>query len=499
MLKYFFRRILIFIPTLFLISLLAFIINVNAPGDPVERMVATAQGGGEISTQSSNQLEQKKFWRNKLGLDLPIFYLSLSNYALPDTLYKIADRNEKNTLERLVHEYGNWNAVNDFNLALRALQNANGKITVDSNMLKKYSSDEIKDAINLSRFETLSLLSTFNEKIIRTKFTKLDELYKKYRFFKNLDVLLGKVSLQFDKLGQSATIWKNYFPTINFYKNNQYHRWFFGDGNWLTGANSTYSKGIIRGDFGTSYVSRQAVSTIIYSKIGWSLFFTLVSVILAYLISLPIGIRAAVKKDSKFDRISTMLLFILYSMPGFFMATLLLMTFANPDMLHLFPASGVKPAIGYPDGASLLEKIKLSLPYLILPTISYTYSSFAFLSRTMRVSMLEIIGQDYIRTAKAKGLSANKVIYKHALRNALLPIITVFANIFPLAIGGSVVLETIFTIPGMGFEVFQAIQTQDYPMMIAVFTITGFLTLFGYLISDILYALADPRISFQKK
>lgn len=112
--------------------------------------------------------------------------------------------------------------------------------------------------------------------------------------------------------------------------------------------------------------------------------------------------------------------------------------------------------------------------------------------------MLEIINQDYIRTARAKGLTEHAVIYKHALKNALLPIITLFANIFPAAIGGSVILETIFTIPGMGLETYQAIQTQNYPVVVGVFTLTGILTLFGYLLADLLYALIDPRISLSK-
>jgi len=184
-------------------------------------------------------------------------------------------------------------------------------------------------------------------------------------------------------------------------------------------------------------------------------------------------------------------------MPSFWLATLLLMTFANPDVFYLFPASGVKPATGYPDAAGFLEKARISLPYIILPAICYTYSSFAFLSRTMRVSMIEIMGQDYVRTARAKGLPEGKVIWKHAFRNSLLPIITVFANIFPAAIGGSVIIESIFTIPGMGSEAIFAIQNNNYPMIIAVLTITGFLTLVGYLIADILYAFVDPRISYK--
>ena len=141
-------------------------------------------------------------------------------------------------------------------------------------------------------------------------------------------------------------------------------------------------------------------------------------------------------------------------------------------------------------------KAKHRMPYLILPVITYTYSSFAFLSRIMRIGMIEVVSQDYIRTARAKGLGEKKVILKHALRNSLLPILTVFASIFPVAIGGSVIIEVIFSIPGMGVEVYNSILNYDYPMIITVFTITGFLTMLGYLIVDILYAVVDPRISY---
>jgi peptide/nickel transport system permease protein len=163
-------------------------------------------------------------------------------------------------------------------------------------------------------------------------------------------------------------------------------------------------------------------------------------------------------------------------MPSFWVATMLLILFANPDALNWFPASGVKPVTGYPNDISFIEKFRLSFPYLILPIIAYTYSSLAFLSRLTRVSVLEILHQEYIKTARAKGLSECVVIYKHAFRNALLPLITVFANILPAAIGGSVILESVFTIPGMGYASYFAIQSQDYPVIIGVFTLTGVLT-----------------------
>jgi peptide/nickel transport system permease protein len=366
----------------------------------------------------------------------------------------------------------------------------------DSNSESAITKNELAAAYNNSKHTTLALLSTYNETVINAHLSELKNYYKHNIIFPGFAEKLHRVEENFNRVKQNASMWKYFIPAVHLYGDNQYHRWVFGDGNWLTGRGSKYSKGIVRGDFGTSYTTRLPVIDVIRYRIGWSVFFTLVSVIIAYIVSIPIGIKSAKKKGSNFDRFSTVILFILYSLPSFWIATLLLMTFANPDNFALFPASGIGPATGIPENTGFFEAIKLRLPYLVLPTIAYTYSSFAFLSRIMRVSMLEIISQDYIRTARAKGLSEDAVIYKHAFRNALLPIITIFANIFPHAIGGSVILEYIFTIPGMGLETFIALQQQNYPMIVAVFTITGILTLTGFLISDILYALADPRISF---
>lgn len=497
MLRYIVKRILIFIPTLIVITLLGFIISVNAPGDPVERMVVAAQSGGEVGSQTINQVEQKKFWRKKLGLDLPVFYVSISSLSRPDTLYRIYDKNEKEALDRLISKFGDWPEIQSYYAALGDFYNSQIRFMPDSSQFNGFDRNAVVETLNQIKFESSALKASYEQNIIEAKFNKINLLLSYYPFLAKFQQPFNMVEYKYLQIKKNSSVWKNYVPKLCWYPKNQYDRWLFGDGDRLTGNGSQFSKGLIRGDFGTSYVTKQPISDVIFSKIGWSLFFAMLSVVLAYLVSIPIGVRAAAKRGSRFDKASSIVLFMLYSMPSFWLATLLLMTFANPDVMHLFPASGVKPAIGYPDGAGIFMKMKLSLPYIILPAICYTYSSFAFLSRTMRVSMIEIVGQDFIRTARAKGLSEKVVIWKHAFRNSLLPIITVFANIFPAAIGGSVILETIFTIPGMGSEAIFAIQNNNYPMIIAVLTITGFLTLVGYLISDILYALVDPRISYK--
>jgi peptide/nickel transport system permease protein len=492
MLTYIFKRILLFIPTLFVITLLGFIISVNAPGNPVERMVSAAESGGEVSSQTKNQEEQTKFWTKKLGLDLPVFYVSLTSLAHPDTLHKVYDRNEREALDRLIYQYGNWPEIQAYYSCVNAFEKLPFRAAADSIISKGTDADKNKiiDAINAIKAGAVNLKASYDAAVIENQLQTISHLLMAYPSFSDARQAFTKVRANYRSVITNATPWKNYIPKLIFHPYNQYHRWLFGDG-------GTYSRGLLHGDFGTSYVTKQPISDVIFSKLGWTLLFSCLSVILAYLVSIPVGVNAAAKKGSRSDKTSSLILFILYSIPSFWLATLLLMTFANPDVLHWFPASGVKPVTGYAGGAGFWDKVKASAPYIVLPAICYTYSSFAFLSRTMRVSMLEALGQDYIRTARAKGLTDTQVNWKHAFRNALFPIITVFGSVFPAVISGSVILETIFTIPGMGSEAINAIQDNNYPMIIAVLTITSVLTLIGFLISDILYAVVDPRISYK--
>lgn len=478
---------------------MAFVISINAPGDPLDRMVTAQDNGGESSSQSANTAKEKERWRKKLGLDLPVFYFSITNAATPDTLYLVYDDNERDALKRLINNYGNWNAIAQWNNSLHELQRALEQLNPSETDFEALGKNKVLDTLIQAKQYTSILLYAWDETQINSKIITLKRYAEIYAYFNSASELINEVANNYNAMLSNTTSYKTLLPAIHFYPYNQYHRWIFGDGNLFKGKRSTECKGLIRGDLGYSYDTKLRVGDVIRDRIKWSLFFTLTSVILAYIISIPIGIKAAANKNGLFDKTSSVILFILYAMPTFWVAIILLMSFANTEALHLFPASGIQPVTGIPDGAGWLEIIKLRLPYLVLPTIAYTYSQLAFLSRITRVSTLEVISQDYIRTARAKGLPEHTVVYKHAFRNALLPIITIFSNIFPLAIGGSVILETIFTIPGMGQQLFQAILTKDYPIIIDVFTLTGILTLVGYLVADILYAFADPRISYSTK
>lgn len=250
-------------------------------------------------------------------------------------------------------------------------------------------------------------------------------------------------------------------------------------------------------DFGDSIKFKRPVWDVLVERIPISLKLTFTAIILSYLVSIPIGIYSASHQYSRIDRFMTLLLFILYSLPSFWVATMLIVYLGGGDFLDLFPVFGLE-SIGA-NKMTYWERFWDTAWHLTLPIFCMTYASLAVLSRYMRSAMLEVIRQDYITTARAKGLSEKVVILKHALRNSLIPIITLLAQILPATIGGSIIIESIFTIPGMGQLMWEAILARDYPLIMANLTIVTFLTLLGILLADILYSVVDPRIAYERK
>lgn len=266
--------------------------------------------------------------------------------------------------------------------------------------------------------------------------------------------------------------------------NNQYHL-------WMTD--------LLHGDFGNSFQDQRPVLDKITERIPITATLAIISEILAFGIAIPIGIYSAQKQreNSKLDKSVTTTLFILYSLPTFWVGTMLIIFMGGGDFFSWFPNNGLH-GNDYPYPSWWQNTTDL-LWHIVLPVFCYTYVSLAGLSRYMRSSMLEVIRQDYIRTARAKGLSEKMVVYKHALRNSLIPIITILAGSLPALIGGSILIETIFSIPGLGLLDFNALVARDFPVIRGVFVITAVLTLFGILLSDIVYSLVDPRIAFTKR
>ncbi|MGO9688693.1 MAG: ABC transporter permease [Syntrophobacteraceae bacterium] len=248
-------------------------------------------------------------------------------------------------------------------------------------------------------------------------------------------------------------------------------------------------------DFGFSFKDHRNVWEKISERLPITIQLNLISIFLVYLIAIPCGIYSSTHTGSLTDKILTVGFFFLYSLPSFWVAVLLIMLFGGGDFWDVFPVYGIS-SIGS-ETMRLMPWLLDRMWHLVLPVVCLTYGGLAYLSRLTRASMLEVIREDYVRTARAKGLSERVVIFKHAFRNALLPLITLLAFLLPSMFGGSVIIESIFSVPGMGQLGFEAVLSRDYPVIMAITAISAFLTLIGLLISDILYAALDPRIKLE--
>jgi len=456
--RYFLKRILLIFPTLFGISIITFIIIKMAPGDPTAFKMGNQQTGMAADQNMAKQVIEQT--REIYGLDKPL----LLNF----TIYNYEQ---------------NWKKVQDY---LAAGKPVTGR-HYDAVIQPLKQADEVAVPF---------LVGLLEQQILNPEETRVV-----------LDILTIKQKLSISSV-------------MSLDKQLEYvHNWWFG-GTDSTGVvrnaaqasytfsgfqkfkmvftEAQYPRWLVRMfmlDFGNSIKDNRPVWDHIKESVPVSLIFTLTSFILAYLIAIPLGIYSATHQYSTGDKVTTVILFILYSLPNFWVATMAIVFFGGGDFLSIFPVSGLH-SVGVESLTSWQYFLDL-MHHVALPLIIWTYGSFSALSRYMRGSMLEVIRQDYIRTARAKGLSERMVTYKHALRNSLIPIITMLANLLPLAISGSIIIESIFSIPGMGQLSFNAVLYRDYPIIMAVTTISAMLTLFGILLSDLLYAIVDPRITFE--
>ena len=254
---------------------------------------------------------------------------------------------------------------------------------------------------------------------------------------------------------------------------------------------------VITLNFGRSFKDQQAVIDRILERMPITLEINLVALVIAYLVGIPLGIYQSVRQNTAVDRSLTVGTFALWSMPSFWVGMLLIIFFCNKEFYYLFPASGLQ-SLDVDDSWGGFSILLDHAHHMALPILASTYASFAGISRYMRTSMLENLRLDYVRTARAKGLQEHLVILRHVLRNSLIPIVTLFAYLLPGLIAGSIFIETIFTIPGMGFLAFESTLIRDYPMVMALFFIGSVLSLVSILIADIMLKVVDPRIEFSK-
>jgi microcin C transport system permease protein len=254
-------------------------------------------------------------------------------------------------------------------------------------------------------------------------------------------------------------------------------------------------KNIVTLDFGDSFKYEMPVTDLIIEKLPVSLQFGIASLILVYLICIPLGIAKAVRNGGQFDMVSSVILMVLYSIPPLTLGILLRVYLAGGSFLDIFPLGEM-----YSDqyfNLSFWGQVWDRAHHFVLPLICYVVNSFTVLTFLMKNSLLDEISLDYVRTARAKGLPERTVIYKHALRNALIPILTGLGSFLTVFFAGSIIIEQMFSLDGMGLLSYTSILARDYNVIMALIFIQSVLAMVGRLISDLTYVFVDPRIDFQ--
>ncbi len=256
---------------------------------------------------------------------------------------------------------------------------------------------------------------------------------------------------------------------------------------------ATWLKRLATLDFGNSFLDHRPVRTKIAERLPATLILNITSLLVALILSVPLGLYAAARQNSTFDKVGGTALYFLYSLPEFWVALLLILFFGVK--LRMLPFHGMESMDARDLGFFSYWWDRLL--HMVLPVVCLTYGSLAYLSRFVRGSSLEVIRQDYIRTARAKGLDEKGIVYRHVLRNTMIPLLTLLGLLLPTLISGSVILESIFSWPGVGELFFTSVRARDYPVVMGLSFITAVLVLVSTLLADLMYAWADPRVTYR--
>jgi len=452
--------------------MVAFGLSRLTPGDPIECGTGLLEFGEKYSVYNQDYKNQYTKIAKQKGLNLPPFYFNINSLAQPDTLHRILLKSDREHCQFLINQWGNWTGIQAWR---KNQQNLVQKV-------EKMNDDFDRDTIIQIRRLISSLEFARDRTSISGAYSALSELTVGQKYIQDQ---ISLAAISFNSVFLYPKPWKNLVPTFHWYGfNNQYHRWM---------------SNMLVGDFGISCQNGLPAVRKIRKSIFWTLMLNIPSIFLAFLIAIPLGMKAGMNVGSKVDTISTNLLFILFSLPAFWVGTLLIVFFTTPEYgryLDLFPSVGLG---NLPSSAPFWDRFWESAGHLILPVFCNTYVAVAIIFRQMRSGVLNVLPQNYIQTARAKGLTELAIQRKHVFKNATFPIITLFGSVLPSAIAGSVVVEIVFNIPGMGAETIQSIFNRDWPVVYAILFLGAVLTLLGILLSDLLYAWLDPRVSFNNQ
>lgn len=475
MLQYTLKRLALIPPTFFLVSIAIFMVLNLAPGRPGEL------GGDSEQSDGGSQRESYRLFKEQFNLDKPVLF---------NTRF-LLDYDEAEEWVRVAHGIGSNAPPGERLAAMERIENYGNDLVRHLIPMLESLDPELRLAAvaDLSRAAQLRYveagwgISEAEAKERNRAIQKTNDRVKQWKWESSEDA-----SSESEIVARWRAWWVQNREVYELTAGETIRDFF------LDTRFAKYWGNLLRLDFGISLVDRRPVRETLFSKIRYSLSLTLSAIVLAYLIAVPLGVFSAVSQGTKIDAVLTVGLFVLYSLPTFFTGTVLLRLLSEGDPLALFPPGGFSSmeAGAMTTGGRTVD----ILWHLVLPVVTYMAAALAALSRYARTGVIDVSRADYVRTARAKGLHEFVVVVKHAARNGMIPILTLLGSLLPVLVSGSVVIEVVFNIPGMGLYLFDSINLRDYNAVMGVLVMASLLTLFGILLSDLAYAVADPRITF---
>lgn len=450
MTRYILRRLLYLPFGLLLLTLCTFWLMETGPEDPVERRLRVGDRRAAVSAPRA-YLSAHRQLAEEMGRDLPPFYFSVLHGGLPDTLHRITPQAHRRTLRTLAGRYGYWPAVQAY---YRTLQ------------FCAYDPDQPPAVRTVAQKLLLRPEPAAVQQLMGSLPPGLESpLMEAYR-----------------RLTATARPGRVLVPRLVWYGTpNRYHR---------------YLAELVRGSWGRSLADRRPVAAKIATDFPRTVLLNGLALLLIYLLAIPLGMYMAYHAGSRFDRWMTGLLFLGFGIPSFWVATLLANFFTTPAFgMNWFPTMGFGEP---PPGAGFWKSLYVQLSHLVLPLICLVYPSLAYVSRHLRSAALIELRKPYVSNAYMQGLSGREVLWGQVFRNASFPLITMLGTLLPALLAGSVLIERIFNIPGMGMLLYEAALASDWPVLTVVILLNGLLTIGGLIVADVVYVLADPRVRLAK-
>lgn len=519
MITYIIKRVLLMIPTFVVISMIIFLVLNLAPGDP-----AAQQAADGTESVSQDAQESYRIFKEQFNLDKPILFNTRYNLTAEEVESKLlilSDFRRPICPDKALTEVSEGvapptePALDEAEIAQQTDENctpiaerprSGDVIDAQSNIQDwgHYAIPHLLDiAQNHARVDVRRLATNQLSTNARTPLLERSnpDPSREIRDQNRL-IAQGNNRIRQWRVPQAATtdeittmLEENWLPWFEEHRDRYEYSAtekvgiFFLDTRF-----AKYWANLLKFDLGISSQNRRPVLETLKEKLPYTLVLSFFSIFFAYLLSVPLGIWSAYNQNTKSDQFITVLLFVLYSLPSFFTAVLLIRFFSVGRPFDIFPSGGFVAAD--PENLTFLEYLFSVGWHITLPVICLTYGSLAALSRYARTGILDVIRADYIRTARAKGLSESMVVIKHAVRNGMIPILTLLGTLLPALVSGSIVIEFIFDIPGIGLYLFESIFLRDYNAIMGCLLLSTVMTLVGLLISDISYAVVDPRITF---